>query len=83
MGLLLLEVGCSSEWFTMTEPVIKDENANMIALAVRTPLRADETPVRRETTTKMLSGTRKRDESYNNKNKNTNKSDRRICSGLK
>ena len=67
----LLEVCCSSEWFTMTEPVIRDENANMIALAVRTPLRADETPVRRETTTKTLSGTRKRDESY--------KSNRRRC----
>jgi hypothetical protein len=51
----------------MTIPVIRDEKANMIALAVRTPLRADETPVRSETTTKMLSGTRKRDESYINK----------------
>lgn len=59
-----MEVDCSSEWFTMTLPVIRDEKANMIALAVRTPLRAEETPVRRETTTKMLSGTRKRDESY-------------------
>jgi len=47
----------------MTIPVIRDEKANMIELAVRTPLRADETPVKRETTTKMLSGTRKRDES--------------------
>ena len=47
----------------MTIPVMRDENANMMELAVRTPLRADETPVKRETTTKMLSGTRKRDES--------------------
>ena len=48
----------------MTRPVIREENANMIELAVRTPLRAEETPVRWETTTKMLSGTRKWDESY-------------------
>jgi hypothetical protein len=48
----------------MTVPVINDEKANMMALAVRTPLRADETPAKREITTKMLSGTRKRDESY-------------------
>jgi hypothetical protein len=47
----------------MMRPVIRDEKANMIALAVRTAPRAEETPVRRETTTKMLSGTRKRDES--------------------
>ena len=58
-----MEVDCSSEWFTMTIPVISDTKANMSALAVRTPLRAEETPVRRETTTKMFSGTRKRDES--------------------
>jgi len=47
----------------MTIPVIRDEKTNMIALAVRTALRAEETPVIRETTTKILSGTRKRDES--------------------
>ena len=63
MGLLEVDC-CSSECSTITIPVIRDEKANMIELAVRTPLRADETPVRRETTTKMLSGTRKRDESY-------------------
>ena len=48
----------------MTMPVIRDEKANITALAVRTPLRAEETPVRRETTTKTLSGTRKREDSY-------------------
>ena len=63
MGLLEVDC-CSSECSTMTMPVIRDEKANMIELAVRTPLRAEETPVRRETTTKMLRGTRKRDESY-------------------
>ena len=59
-------MGCSSERSTITIPVISDENANMTALAVRTPLRAVETPVRRATTTKILSGTRKSDESYKN-----------------
>lgn len=60
-------VGCcrSSERSTMTKPVIKAEKASMTTLAVRTALRIDETPVRRETTTKILSGTRKSDESFN------------------
>lgn len=44
-----------SERFTMTV-VIRDEKANSIALAVRTPIRAEETPITRETTTKMGHG---------------------------
>jgi len=47
----------------MTMAVITDESVNINALAVRTALRASETPVRRETTTKMFSGTRKKEES--------------------
>ena len=48
----------------MTMAVIIDERANINALAVRTALRASETPVRREMTTKMLSGTRNNEESW-------------------
>jgi hypothetical protein len=41
----------------MTKPVITLAKASMMEEAVRTPLRAEETPVRRETTTKMFRGT--------------------------
>ena len=47
----------------MTMAVITDDRANINALAVRTALRASETPVRRETMTKMFRGTRNKEES--------------------
>jgi len=43
--------------------IIIDESANINALAVRTALRASETPVRREMTPKMFSGTQNKEES--------------------
>jgi hypothetical protein len=42
---------------TIISPVIILETASMMEEAVRTLLRAEETPVRRETTTKMFRGT--------------------------
>jgi len=45
----------------MTTPVIMDEKVNMSEEAVRTLVRS-ETPMRREATTKILSGTRNRDD---------------------
>lgn len=44
-------------------PVMIDEIPSITALAVSTLSRADETPVRSDTTTKMLSGTRNSDDS--------------------
>jgi hypothetical protein len=44
-------------------PVITAERESMSEAAVRTLLRASDTPVRRETTTKRFKGTRKRDAS--------------------
>jgi hypothetical protein len=60
---LVVELVRSSGRSTMTMAVIIDERANINALAVRTALRASETPVRREMTTKMFSGTRNKEES--------------------
>lgn len=54
----------SSIRLTTIKPVMRDENVSMSALAPRTAVRADETPVRRETTTKMFKGTRNKEESY-------------------
>lgn len=45
----------------MTTPVIMDDKVNMSEETVRT-LDHSETPISRETTTKMLSGTRNRDD---------------------
>jgi hypothetical protein len=42
---------------------MSDENTSMIELAVSTAYRADDTPVKRETTTNTFSGTRNRDDS--------------------
>jgi hypothetical protein len=58
-----VELVRSSGRSTMTMAVIVDERANINALAVRTALRASETPVRREITTKMFNGTRNKEES--------------------
>jgi len=60
---LVVELVRSSGRSTMTTAVIIDEKANINALAVRTALRASETPVRREMTTKMFNGTRNKEES--------------------
>lgn len=48
----------------MIAPVMTDENPRMQADTARTVYRADETPVRRETTTKMFRGTRNSDDNY-------------------
>lgn len=53
----------SFEGLTSTAPVMSDENSSIKALAASTMWRAEDTPVRSETTTKTLRGTRKRDES--------------------
>lgn len=50
--------------FTIMAPVIIDENPSMIALAVRTAYRAEDTPVSSDTTTNMFNGTRNREESW-------------------
>lgn len=60
---LVVELVRSSGRSTMTIAVIIDERANINALAVRTALRASETPVRSEMTTKMFNGTRNKEES--------------------
>ena len=60
---LVVELVRSSGRSTMTMAVIIDERANINALAVRTALRASETPVRREMTTKIFNGTRNKEES--------------------
>lgn len=40
-----------------------DDNTNISELAVSTVYRAEDTPVKRDTTTKTFSGTRNRDDS--------------------
>lgn len=59
-----MDAGCSSERGTITTPVMTEDRQSMSDAAVRTLVRASETPVRRETTTNMFNGTRKRDDSY-------------------
>lgn len=54
----------SSTFETTTKAVVSAENANINELAERTAFRADETPVMRDTTTKMFSGTRNNADSY-------------------
>jgi hypothetical protein len=48
----------ASAFGTTTNAVMSAENANINELTERTAFRAEETPVMRDTTTKMFSGTR-------------------------
>jgi hypothetical protein len=52
------------QWQNLNIPVIMEENPSMTAHAVRTLSLADDTPVRSDTTTKILRGTRNNDDSY-------------------
>ena len=49
---------CESRAGTMKAPVMREENPRMQAEKARTVYRADDTPVKRDTTTKILRGTR-------------------------
>ena len=49
---------------TTTIAVTTAENASIPALAESTPFRASDTPVSSETTTKMFSGTRNKEDSW-------------------
>lgn len=65
--MLISTLDISSTLETTINAVMSAENVSISELAERTTFRADETPVMSDTTTKTLSGTRNRAESYKDK----------------